>query len=189
METNIHTIFFIGKPGCGKGTQAKMLAKETGWQIISSGDQFRAIASEDTPVGHKVRSEMNAGELVPHWFATYIYLKSLFATGADANLIFDGFGRRLPESELIVDALEWLGRPFTVVNLVISDEEVLRRLARRKEIEGRADDNVVEERLKEFHHHTDPAIAMFRDKGVLIDIDGEQSIEAISADLHKALGI
>lgn len=183
------TIFFIGKPGCGKGTQAKLLALKTGWQIVSAGEQFRAISAEDTPVGHKVKIEMEAGDLAPHWFAMYLYLKSLFEAKEDADLIFDGFNRKLPEAELVVSSLMWLGRPFSIINLVISDDEVFRRLARRKEIEGRADDNVVEERLKEFHQHTDPAIALFRDAGVLAEVNGEQSVEAISADIHAALGL
>ncbi len=183
------TIFFIGKPGCGKGTQAKLLAQETGWQIVSAGDQFRAIALEETPVGHKIKAQMEAGDLAPHWFAMYLYLKSLFAADEGADIIFDGFNRELSEAVLVVDSLAWLGRPFNIVNLVISDEEVLARLAKRKEIEGRADDNVVEERLKEFHQHTDPAIAMFRDAGVLIDVNGDQGIEAISADIRSALGV
>lgn len=184
-----HTVFFIGKPGCGKGTQAKLLAQRTGWTIISAGEQFRKIAAEDTPVGNKIRLEMNAGDLAPHWFAMYLYLKSLFALGADANVIFDGFNRKVPEAELVIDSLLWLGRPFKIIHLAVSDDIVHKRLEGRKEMEGRPDDDAVDERLKEFYEHTEPALKLFRDTGVLIEIDGEQEEAKIAADVQTAIGI
>lgn len=187
MDT--HTIFFIGKPGCGKGTQAKLLSEKTGWQVISSGSQFRAIAGADTPVGRKIKSEMEAGFLSPHWFAMYLYLKSLFGVGDDASVIFDGFNRKMAEAELVVESLTWLARPFTILEIKVSDDEVRQRLAGRKEVEGRADDNAVDERLKEYREYTDPAIEVFRNAGILVEINGEQSPDAIAEDIRKALSI
>lgn len=183
------TTFFIGKPGCGKGTQAKFLSEKTGWPVISSGNQFRALAAEDTPVGRKIKSEMEAGNLAPHWFAMYLYLKSLFTVDEGADVIFDGFNRKMAEAELVVDSLSWLGRSLTIINIAVSDEEVRRRIAGRKEVEGRADDDAVEERLKEYYENTEPAVSIFRDAGVLIDINGEQSPEATFEDILKALKI
>ncbi|MFZ2167515.1 MAG: nucleoside monophosphate kinase [Minisyncoccia bacterium] len=189
MQTEPRTIFFIGKPGCGKGTQAKLLAQTTGWQVMSAGNQFRAIATEDTPVGHKIKSTIDGGDLAPHWFAMYLYLKALFGVNETTSVIFDGFNRKVPEAELAIDSLKWLGRNFTVLNINVSDEEVEKRLALRKEAEGRVDDNVVEERLKEYHEHTDPAIELFRKAGELIDIDGERTVEEIAADIRAKLGV
>ncbi|MFZ3044009.1 MAG: nucleoside monophosphate kinase [Minisyncoccia bacterium] len=185
----IRTIFFVGKPGCGKGTQAKLLSEETRWRVITAGDQFRAIAAEDTPVGRKVKSEIDAGFLSPHWFAMYLYLKSLFSAGESESIIFDGFSRKVPEAELIMDSLKWLGRSFTMVHIVVSDDEVRHRLNLRKDVEGRVDDNAIEERLKEYHEYTDPAIEKFREAGSLIEIQGEQSREAIAANINAALGL
>ena len=187
MDT--HTIFFIGKPVCGKGDQAKLLSEKTDWKIISSGDGFRAIATEDTPVGQKMKSEMNAGLLAPHWFATYLFLKNLFSLSEDESVIFDGFSRKLPEAKLAVESLAWLNRPFVVLHLKVSDEEIIRRLALRKEIEGRADDNAVDERLKEYREYTELVVEMFRNKKVLIEIDGERAREPIAEDIRNALGI
>lgn len=187
METK--TIFLIGKPGCGKGTQAKLLSDETGWQIFSAGKLFREIAQEDTPVGHKVKAENDVGNLQPHWFAMYLYLKSLFSLAEDAGVIFDGFNRKVHEAELVVDSLKWLGRPFVILNLTISDEEMRKRLALRKEVEKRVDDSALDERMKEYHEHTEPAIEIFRKAGALIEINGEQTPEAIAIDINKALGI
>src|SRR3989344_2042955 len=178
MDTR--TIFFIGKPGCGKGTQAKLLSQKTGWQVMSSGNQFRSIASESTPVGMKVKSEIDVGILSPHWFAMYLYLKALFSIPENTGVIFDGFNRKVPEAELIINSLKWLNRPFTILNIKVSDEEVQKRLALRKEEESRVDDAFVEERLKEYHTYTDPAIELFRKAGVLIEINGEQTREKIA---------
>ena len=187
METK--TIFFIGKPGCGKGTQAKLLSDQTGWDVFSSGKLFRGIAQEDSPVGRKIKEENDAGLLQPHWFAVYLFLKTLFSISEDRGVIFDGFCRKVPEAELDLDALLWLGRPFKVLNIQIADLTVRERLALRKEVEHRVDDAVVEERLKEFHAYTEPAIEVFRKAGVLIDIDGEPSPEEIAVAVRTALTI
>lgn len=187
MDTR--TIFFIGKPGCGKGTQAKLLSEKTGWRVISAGEQFRTIAGEDTPLGRKVKSEIDSGLLVPHWLATHLYLKKLFSLPSDECVIFDGFNRKISEATVIVESLSWIGRPFTILNIKISDEEVHKRLAKRKEIEGRVDDNVVDERLNEYHEHTDPAIEMFNNAGMVIEINGEQTPDEIAVDINKVLGI
>lgn len=188
MDTR--TIFFIGKPGCGKGTQAKLLSEKTGWTVFASGKLFRELAQEDTPVGHKVKSENDAGNLQPHWFAMYLYLKALFTLPTEGlSVIFDGFNRKVPEAELVIDSLKWLGRPFTILDIQVSDEEVRRRLALRKGIEGRADDSAVDERLEEYREYTEPAIELFRKAGTLIEINGEQSPEAIAVEINVALHI
>lgn len=182
-------IFFIGKPGCGKGTQAKLLSEKTGWRTISAGDQFRAIASEDTPLGRKVKSEVDAGLLTPHWLATYLYLKVFFSLPGDASAIFDGFNRKASEAEIVIESLAWLARPFSILDIRVSDEEVRRRLALRKEVEGRADDSAVDMRLKEYREHSEPVIDMFRKAGMLIEINGEQSPEKVAADIRAALNV
>lgn len=187
MDTR--TIFFIGKPGCGKGTQAKLLSEKIGWRVMSAGNEFRSIATEDTPVGRKVKFEMDAGLLAPHWLAMYLYLKALFSVGLDEGVIFDGFNRKVPEAELVIDSLKWLERPFTIFNIRVSDEEIHQRLAIRKGNEGRADDSAVTERLKEYVEHTEPAIDIFRKAGALIEVNGEQTPEQIAADINVILGI
>ncbi|KKW39945.1 MAG: hypothetical protein UY89_C0009G0009 [Parcubacteria group bacterium GW2011_GWA1_54_9] len=187
METR--TIFFIGKPGCGKGDQTRLLSEKTGWPIFASGDLFRAIAQENTPVGKKVKEENYAGILQPYWFAMYLFLTTLFSIPEGGSAIFDGFNRKLPEAELVIDAMKWLNRPFTVLHLKVSDEEIKNRLALRKEKEGRADDAFVDRRLEEDREYTEPCIELFRKAGVLIEIDGEREREPIAADIRKALSL
>lgn len=187
METR--TVFFIGKPGCGKGTQAKLLAAKTGWTVFGSGQEFRRIAEEPTAVGRKVKQEIDAGLLSPPWFAMYLYQKALFSIAETQSVIFDGFNRKLLEAKLVIDSLAWLGRPFQVVNIVISDEEAIKRIAIRKMESERADDQFVPERLKEYNKFTKEAIELFREAGTLIEVDGERSREEIAADICSKLGV
>jgi adenylate kinase len=191
MNQDRKTVFFIGKPGSGKGTQAKMLAQKTGWTILGSGDQFRAIAEEDTVVGRKVKEELATGVLMPHWFAMYLYQRALFSVPEGTNIIFDGFNRKIDEARLNIETLEWLGRPFTVLNISVPDEVVRARLEERAKTSGRSDDRqyVVDERLEEYVEHTVEALRIFREKGVLVDIDGNKSPEEVEKDVEAALGI
>lgn len=186
---NTRTIFFIGKPGCGKGTQAKLLGESTGWPVFGSGAQFRAIAAEDTQIGRKVKHEIEAGILSPPWFAMYLYQKALFSIQEGQSAIFDGFNRKVQEAELVVDSLRWLGRSFHVVNIVISDEEAMKRIALRKLESDRVDDAFVPERLKEYNKFTKEAIEVFRSAGALVEVDGERSREAIAEDVRKLLNV
>ncbi len=188
-HTTPTTVFFIGKPGCGKGTQAKLLGDKTGWPVLASGDQFRAIAKEDTPAGRKTCEEMEKGLLSPHWFAMYIYLRSLFSVDADQSVIFDGFNRKEAEAQLIIDSLAWLGRPFKVIEIAVSDEEVHKRLDGRRMHSGRADDHYIETRLQEYHTYTTKALELFSSMGALIHINGEQTPEGVAAEINAALGL
>lgn len=187
METR--TIFFIGKPGCGKDTQAELLSKKTGWPVISAGDQFRKLAEEDSMLGRKVKREIDSGALAPDWIALHLYLKSLFSVPEDHGVIFDGFSREISQAELILKSLTWLLRPFRVINIAVSDESVRERLALRSQKAGSSDDGVVDERLREYYSHTEPAIEFFKKEGTLIDIDGEPSPEIIAADVLEKLEI
>src|SRR3989344_1712249 len=99
------TIFFLGKPGCGKGTQAKMLAEHAGWPMFASGKLLRELAREDAPVGKKLAEQLASGTLSPHWLAMHLYLKSLFSIPHGTSAIFDGFNRKIPEAELIIESL------------------------------------------------------------------------------------
>lgn len=191
MNPEPRTVFFIGKPGCGKGTQAKLLATKTCWTILASGAQFRAIADEDTIVGRKVKEELGNGFLMPHWFAMYLYQRALFSVEENTSVIFDGFNRKPEEAQLIVDSLKWIGREFVVINIEVSDEHVKERLVGRAQTEGRSDDrqDAVIERLEEFNTHTVKSLELFEKLGVLITINGEQSPEEVAEHVNAALGL
>lgn len=186
-----HIVFFVGKPGCGKGTQSKALAAHTGWHVFAAGALFREIAAQDSPVGRKIKEETESGLLAPSWFAMHLYLRALLSVHQNESVIFDGFNRTVHEASLVIDSLRWLGRSFSVVNLVITDDEVRRRLQNRKETSGRADDHAVAERLKEYYTHTEPAIELFRKAGVLFEVDGDgkHGIEPVAKHIRELLHI
>ena len=184
-----HTIFFIGKPGSGKGTQAKLLSEATGWPVKVTSDGLREIIAADGAVGRKLKETIDAGRLAPSWFPTYVFLKWLFALPEDGSVIFDGFNRKLQEAELILESLQWVGRPFSVFHLHVPDEEVRGRIALRRDVEGRADDHVVDTRLEEYYTNTEATIDLFRKAGVLIEIHGVGKPEDIATEVRAALDL
>lgn len=183
------TILFIGKPGSGKGTQTKLLSEKTGWPILASGDMFRAFAKEETPAGRKYKGEMEAGLLAPDWFAAYLFERSVFGFLPDQGIIFDGFGRKVPEAKIVIDVLTWLERPFKVMHVKVSDQEIRERLAKRAAVSGRVDDGAIDKRLEEYRLYTDPSVEVFREAGRLIEVNGEGAVEDIQADIRAKLGI
>ena len=186
---DINTILFIGKPGSGKGTQAALLSEKTGWATTGSGDLFRALAKEDSFVGRKLRAELDQGLLMPDWFAAYLFQKSTLSLDSTEGVIFDGFGRKVPEAEIVVAVLSWLERPYRVVHVKVSDEEIVARLAKRSLVSGRADDNAIEKRLEEYRTFTEPSIEVFRKAGVLVEVNGEGDVNEIQNSIRAELGI
>lgn len=180
-------IFFIGKPGSGKGTQAKLLSDVTGWPVVGTSGGMRELVATGSAVGHKIRETMDAGLLMPYWIASYIYLKILFSIPEDSNVIFDGTSRTLPEAEIVSESLAWLGRPFHIFYLHVPDEEVHNRINLRKEKEARKDDHMVHKRLEEYYASTEVAVDLYRKAGVLTEIDGHRPPEVIAAEVRSIL--
>lgn len=182
-------IFFIGKPGSGKGTQAKLLADVTGWPVVGTSGVMREIIAAGTAAGHKLKETMDNGDLAPSWIAVYSYLKTLFAIPDDGTVIFDGTSRTPTEAEVVADSLRWLGRPFHIFHLTVPDEEVHGRIALRRERGSRPDDHpdAVATRLKAYYESTDGAISCLREQGLLTDIDGHRPPEIIAAEVRTIL--
>ncbi len=182
------TVLFVGKPGSGKETQAELLAKKTGFEIFSTGREFRRLKEESSPLGMHVRETYEKGLLMPAWLASYLFQSALLHKRDEEGVIFEGTGRRLTEAELFHEVATWLGRSYAVVNLDISDDEAVKRQVGR----GRADSNTEEKvrtRLKEYDDHTAPVIDFFKKQKVLIEVRGEGTIEQIHADVLSRLGV
>lgn len=180
-------VFFIGKPGSGKGTQAHLLKEVTGWPVVGTSGGLREIVAAGGAVGHKLKETMDSGLLTPYWFAAYVYLKILFSIPEGGNVIFDGTSRTLPEAEIVIESLKWLGRPFHIFYLHVPDEEVHVRINLRREKEARADDTVVAKRLEEYYASTEKAIDLYRKTGMLTEIDGHRPPEVIAAEVKSIL--
>ena len=181
----------MGRPGSGKGTQAKLLSDVLGCSIASLGSDFRRLMAGDTVVGVRLAAGMNAGELAPTWLADYMCTKALIGLGSEEKLVFDSGCRMRTEAILFDQICEWLGRGYRVVYIDVNEEEIRRRIAKRGDVEGRADDSTsaLDKRIEEFNDRTLPAIEYFRSKGVLLTIDGAQSVEDVQQGVRGALGI
>lgn len=171
----------MGMPGAGKGMQSKMLSEKTGYPIFSTGGEMRVMAKKGGVLGDKIREIMDSGGLTPAWLASYVFQRSLLETPLDQGKIFEGVGRKRPEAELFGEACHWLGRDFRVFYLNVSEDTAKDRLNKRRDIEGRKDDEpeIMEERFKNFYSDTAPAIEYFRSIGKVMDIDGEPLPEEV----------
>ncbi len=186
---DVHTFVMMGRPGAGKGTQAKLLAEHLGFELFSSGVYTRKLAAEDTYIGRKVKDLADAGHLQPHWLGSFFFEQLLLSRPQDHGIVFDGPCRKLPEAQLFEEVVTWLERPFFVFYLDVSEEVILTRVKKRQGIEGRKDDSAesLPIRLNAFKTNTAPAIDYLRGKGHVIDIPGEGDVEVIAQTIRSQI--
>lgn len=184
------TVFLFGRPGSGKGTQAKLLAEKFGWSIFSTGDRFKAMRDEETAIGARVRAAYDAGKLIPDWFPSYLFEEAMITLAPEAGVICEGFPRSVPQAELAQSVLSWLGRPYVVIHLDVPEEDALARMIERAKVEHRPDsddEGKVRARFATYREQTEPVLEYFRTQGTLVEVDGTPSVEDIHADLVKRL--
>jgi len=188
MENPLRTILLLGRPGSGKGTQAALLAERLGWNILSSGNIFRALREGDSNLAHKVRQMYDAGIIFPHWFPAYLFQNEILNMRLDEGIICEGFSRAVEEAKLLDDVLKFLGRDYTVFNLAVSEEEAMRRQLERNKVDARTDTDTKEKiqiRFNEYTEKTEPVLAFFREKGSLVEIRGEERAEDIATQIFS----
>jgi len=183
----ISTFVFVGRPGSGKGTQAKQLAEKRDFAYFATGDWFRARAKEESPLGALVRDTINSGKLMPHWFASYIVQDFVLNQSLEQTLILDGSNRTLPEAKQFDEYMKWLGRDYRVLSLDVSADEITKRILGRGQDSGRADDTevAIRTRIDEYDLHTKEAVNYLESTGAVIHINGERPIEEISLDIEQ----
>ncbi len=180
---------FIGRSGCGKGTQVELLKKEFANLIsISTGDLMRDLAKADSQVGKKIKAVLAVGGLPFDDIATTLWMYEIaYTLKKDQGLICDGFPRRLNEAQNLNNFFEWLERKsHTLVLLLdISRKEATRRLKLR----ARKDDHDLEikNRLDYFEERVVPAIDYYKKQGMLYTINAELSIEQVFKQILKAI--
>lgn len=189
--SDIKTFLMMGLPGSGKGTQGKLLAKKIGADVYSSGSRLREMGKGPGFVGQKVKATIERGDLLPAWFSTHLFVDAMLGLAPAEAIVFEGACRRLEEARAFDETALWLERPYRAIFLNISDAEVAKRLSIRQGAEGRADDasDKIEHRLKEFEEKTIPVVDFFRSQGTVVEINGEQPVEAVHADILKALSL
>ena len=210
-------IVMLGPPGVGKGTQAKILAEKTGLVHVSSGDLFRENIKNQTELGRVAQSYMSKGELVPDDVTIAMVRERLSRSDCQAGAILDGFPRTPAQADALKQMLAEFDGDVDYVPFVNADEEVLvTRLSGRwtcranghifhatfnppkepgvcdldeSELYQRDDDKVetVKNRIQVYRKQTAPLIEYYREAGKLVEINGAQPIEKVTAELVKAL--
>lgn len=176
-------LILIGIQGSGKSTQGNILSEKLNVPYLSSGHIFREMAKEKTPLGRYIKETMNAGFLIPDDKTLEIVVEYLGHPEYETGYILDGFPRTVPQAEAFPNGVE------KVIYLRVSDKEALWRLAGRDE-EGVREDNTLKalmKRINEFHNKTEPVIEYYREKGKLLEVDGEKSIEEITEEILSHL--
>ena len=176
---------FLGPPGAGKGTQAARLCEANGMKHLSTGDLLRSEVAAGTALGQEAEAVMNRGELVSDALVLAIVESQLKGLSGGGWLL-DGFPRTVPQADALEPLLEELKQPIEAVVLLELDDAVLieRLLAR-----GRDDDNeaVIRNRLEVYREKTSPLISFYRDKGLLVSVEANGSVEEITDRITEVL--
>ncbi len=211
-------IIMLGAPGAGNGTQAKRIAEKYGIPHISTGDIFRANIKEGTELGMKAKEFMDQGLLVPDEVTIGMLLDRIKKEDCVNGYVLDGFPRTIPQAESLTKALEEMGQKIDyAVDVDVPDENIVSRMSGRRacitcgatyhvqfappkaegicdkcgaELVLRDDDKpeTVQKRLTVYHEQTQPLIDYYRRAGVLVSVDGTQSMDQVFESIVKIFG-
>ena len=210
-------VVLVGPPGAGKGTQAQFIASHLSIPTISTGDIFRSNVSTGTELGRAAKAYMDRGDLVPDEVTIAMVASRLQEDDAQAGFLLDGFPRNVPQAETLKKMLaEWDTRLDLVLELVVDDDEVVRRLSGRRtcrrcghvwhvlfdpptrsercddcggELFQRDDDReeTIRHRLDVYQQQTQPLITFYADEGILLGIDATGPVEEVTDRALSAL--
>jgi adenylate kinase len=210
-------LVLVGPPGAGKGTQAQFISSNLSIPKISTGDIFRYNVSTGTELGRQAKAFMDKGDLVPDEVTIAMVSSRLQEDDAAAGFLLDGFPRNVPQAETLKKMLaEWDTKLDIVLELVVDDDEVVRRLSGRRtcrkcgriwhvvfdpparqgicddcggELFQRDDDqeDTIRHRLDVYQQQTRPLIAYYADEGTLLGIDATGPVEEITDRAMSAL--
>lgn len=211
-------LVLMGLPGAGKGTQAERIVEKYNIPHISTGDMFRAAMKEETELGMKAKSFMDQGQLVPDEVTIGIVRERLLKEDCKDGFLLDGFPRTVPQADALEQMLEELGRKIDyVINVNVDQSILMERLTGRRickdcgstyhlvfnppakdgvcdkcggELYQRADDNeeTVGNRLEVNVKQSKPLLDFYESKGYLRNINGQQAIDKVFADIEELLG-
>lgn len=176
-------LILIGLQGSGKSTQGNILSEEFGIPYLSSGHIFREIAKGKSKFSRYTKEVLNAGYLIPDNIAFEVVKKYLKRKPYQKGFILDGFPRTLQQAKEFEQKIDW------VINFNIAEKTALERLGLRVEKESREDDTntAIKKRIDLFYRFTKPVINYYKKKGIVIEVDGEKSVDEIKKTLFDTI--
>lgn len=183
-------LIIFGPPGSGKGTQSQKITEKYNIRHISTGDILRSEVKQQTQLGMQAQSLMEKGELVPDELLIKILHSVMDKNKDTAGFIFDGFPRTLVQARELDKLMERMNDSIDlVVSLDVPDEEVVSRLLKRAEIEGRKDDNrqTIENRLNVYKRQTSPLLEYYDEANKLEKVNGVGSVDDIFDSICKVI--
>jgi adenylate kinase len=180
-------VLLVAPPGAGKGTQAEKLASHYGVVHLSSGELLRQAVKAGTELGEAASAYLSRGDLVPDDVIFDLMMGPVIDASRHGGYVLDGFPRNLRQAEAAYRTaqLDTQIELQAVISLTVSREELTRRLLARAQSEGRSDDSeeVIAHRFEVYATETEPLLAFYRGRGLVVEIDGEQDEERVFADI------
>lgn len=184
-------LLIVGPPGAGKGTQSARLTALFGIPAVATGDIFRANIKNQTELGMQVSAMINAGDYVPDSLTNDLVASRLREADARAGFLLDGYPRTVEQLEFLDRLLAAEGTALdAVIQLVVDPDEVVARLLKRAHEEGRSDDTADTIRYRQalYQRETTPLIAIYKERGLVAEIDALGEVDDVAERIAAALG-
>ena len=175
-------LVLFGIQGSGKGTQAKRLAQEFGYDIFEAGGELRKMVASGSQLGQIVKSYIDVGKLVPHEIIIAVVKESIAQRDQDQKILFDGIPRDLDQMKDFDAIMAEAGREFSCIQITLDRDEAVARILSRAEKEGRADDadrDAIDRRMNLFAEKTLPVIEAYRARGIMNDVAGDGTVDDV----------
>ncbi|PWU04705.1 MAG: adenylate kinase [Bacteroidetes bacterium] len=190
-------LILFGPPGSGKGTQSERLISQFGLKHLSTGDLLRSELSRQTPLGVEAKSFMDKGMLVPDEVVIGMISSALDSNPEANGFLFDGFPRTEAQAEALDKLLKLKQTEISLVlSLIVTEEELVKRLLGRGKTSGRSDDvdeNIIRARITEYHKKTSAVADYYKKFDKVVEIKGEGTVDEIfdslSAEIEKRMYI
>ena len=183
-------LLIVGPPGAGKGTQSTRLVQAFGVPAIATGDIFRANIREQTELGKQVSAIIDAGDYVPDSLTNDLVAQRLSEPDAAEGFVLDGYPRTLDQLGFLDGVLAGQATALdAVIRLVVDADEVVARLLRRAREDGRSDDTAetIRHRQELYNRETAPLIAVYGDRGLVVEIPALGEVDDVSTRIFDAL--
>jgi len=188
--TSSARFLIVGPQGSGKGTQGVLVAEAFGVPSVSTGDVFRENISGDTELGRRVQAIVESGELVPDDLTCELVRDRLSQPDAARGFLLDGFPRNRAQVDDLDEFLASRGESLdAVIELSVPREESIARLRQRAIDQGRTDDTeeVIANRLAIYERETAPILEVYREHGLVVEIDGVGTLDEVTERIFAAL--